>query len=185
MVQADLLTELLAAHRAGEPGALDRVMDLAYGELHRLARLQRRRPSDTLDTTGLVHEVWLKFSASDRLSASDRQHFYNLAARAMRQLVLDRARYQARSRRGAGLRAKTLDANYQGAAHEVDLTLALAVDEALERLSVIDERLVRVVECRFFAGYTEEETATTLGVSVTTAQRLWRRSRRLLRDELA
>ena len=135
-----------------------------------------------MNTTGLVHEVYLKLIEPREARWSDRRHFFAAAAQAMRHLVIDYARHKQRAKRGGGLEHLPLDEGK--IAVEQHASALLELDEALARLSRVSDRLVRVVECRFFAGLTEEETAETLDTSVRTVQRDWQRARAWLREAL-
>jgi RNA polymerase sigma factor (TIGR02999 family) len=178
------ITQLLQAHGRGEEGAFDQLMPMVYDDLHRIARRQLRRNQrgDTLNTTGLVHEVYLKMVDQDRATFQDRSHFFAISAHAMRQIIVDYARQKLAAKRGGGQVHTGLDENRIAIEEQADWLLAL--DQALGRLAVIDERLARIVECRFFGGLTEEETATALDVSVRTVQRDWRRARGWLKVEM-
>lgn len=178
------ITSLLRAFGEGDRDAFDELVPLIYEDLRRLARRQMRRgvPGATLDTTGLVHEAWLKLAASNRLSVRDRQHFLAVSVRAMRQVVIAFARRRNAVKRGAGERAVTLDEARIAIDDQSDSLLAL--DEALGRLGRYDRSLAQVVECRYFAGLSEEETSVAMGVSLRTAQRSWMRARAWLREEL-
>ena len=182
------ITLLLAELRDGEKRALDRLFPLVYDELHARAARERRRqsPGETLSTTVLVHEVYLKFADAAVLEVEDRRHFFALAARAMRQIVLDHARRRLARKRGAGLRLVTLDpADPAGAAAAVDPADLLALDQALTCLAELDERLARMVELRFFAGLSVEETAELMEVSPRTVKRDWRKARAFLHHATA
>jgi RNA polymerase sigma factor (TIGR02999 family) len=178
------VTTMLDAYGRGERGALDRLVPLVYDELRRVARgqLRRLRPGGTLDTTGLVHETYLKLFDQSRLSAKDRSHFLAIAARAMRQILVDHARRKGRAKRGGG--AIDLELDEDQAAVRQQATSLLALSEALERLETIDARLVRVVECRAIAGYSETETAEILGISTRTARRDWMRAKAWLAEAM-
>jgi len=178
------VTTLLEAHGRGAEGAFDRLVPLVYEDLRRLARaqLRRLRGADTLDTTGLVHEAYMRLVDQTRATWRDRGHFLAVSAIAMRQILIDHARSRHRLKRGGDVLQVTLD---ERVAVSRDAAGLLELDQALERLGQIDPRLVRVVECRHFAGYSEEETAQTLGVSVRTAQRDWLKAKAWLRQELA
>lgn len=179
------MTALLIASRQGDPRALDRLLPLLYDDLRRLARRQLARgtPDGVLDATGLVHEVYLKLAGQEGLAGEDRTHFLNVAARAMRQVIIGFARKRGSEKRGGGARPVTLDEGLF--AVEAEAERLLDIDQALGRLAEKSPRLARVVECRFFAGLSEEETAEALGVSLRTAQREWLRARAWLREELA
>jgi RNA polymerase sigma-70 factor, ECF subfamily len=179
------ITELLMAHRAGQSGALADLMPAVYADLRRIARLQLRgrRPGATLDTGGLVHEAYLRLIDQERAGWSDRRHFFAVAAIAMRQLAVDHARARTRRKRGGGDRPATLSDAADPFGRDLDLVLAL--DAALERLGTTEPRMVRVVECRYFAGLSEQETAEALETSVRTIQREWYKARAWLRRHLA
>ncbi len=176
--EADI-TGLLAALRDGDRSALDRLFPLVYRELHERAhrQLARHRPGDTLSTTALVHEAYLKLTGSAHQSYHDRVHFFAVASRAMRQILVDYARRMTAAKRGGG-HAISLDADAvadPGRAEEL-----VALDEALERLEALDERLARTVELRFFGGLSVEEAADVLSVSPRTLKRDWRKARAFL-----
>lgn len=179
------VTALLIAHREGVHGAFDRLVELIYPELRRVARSQLRRsarPDALLDTTGLVHETYVKLVDHTRIGARDRGHFLGVAAHAMRQVIIDHARTQQAAKRGAGaahLPIDDIDAAVQARAEHL-----LAVNQALDRLGGVDPRLVHIVECRFFAGYTDAETAAALDVSTRTVGREWLRAKAWLREAL-
>lgn len=183
---ADDVTGLLEQWGRGDPGAFDRLVPLVYDQLKRLARSQLARDREarrTLDTTALVHEAYLKFVDSTRLGVEGRAHFYAVAARAMRQVLVDRARRRRAARRGAGAEHKELEERDLAVEHEAESLLAL--EQSLERLAAECERCVRVVECRFFLGMSEDETAEALGVTSRTVQRDWLRARGRLRQTLS
>jgi RNA polymerase sigma factor (TIGR02999 family) len=179
------VTQLLIAHRAGDPAALERIVPLVYDDLRRVARaqLRRRRAGDSLDTNGLVHEAYLRLVDQSRATYRDRGHFFAVSALAMRQIVVDHARRRARTKRGGGQAAVSLEEVAEPAAAEA--ARIIEIDDALSTLAKEDQRLARVVECRYFAGFSEEETAAALGVSVRTAQREWFKARAWLRRELS
>jgi RNA polymerase sigma factor (TIGR02999 family) len=177
------ITQLLHAHGKGQDGAFDDLMALVYDDLRRIARRQlRRRPGNTLNTTGLVHEAYMKMVDQTRASFQDRSHFFAISAHAMRQIIVDHARQRLAAKRGGGLHHTEVKENQAAVDQQADRVLA--VDDALGRLGDLDERLVKLIECRFFAGYTEEETAEALGVSLRTAQRDWKRARAWLKVEM-
>jgi RNA polymerase sigma factor (TIGR02999 family) len=178
------ITDLLGKYAAGDRAALDRLMPILYDELRRVARrhLRRHNRGVTLDTTGLVNEAYLKLARQGGLRAQDRAHFLAVSACAMRQVLVNRARARAASKRGAGQKAVTLDEGRIGVEGQTEWLLDL--DRALDRLRERDETLARAFECRFFAGLSEGETAEALGVSLRTAQRQWMRARAWIRAEL-
>ena len=179
------ITELLRVHAEGGAQALSRLVPLVYDDLRRIARAQMRRatPGATLDTVALVHEAYVKLVDQRRASFNDRRHFFAVAALAMRQIVVDRARHRTRQKRGGGDMHVTLDDAFGAAGRDLDQVLA--IDQALTRLEALDPRLVRIVECRYFAGLSEPETAETLEMSLRTVQREWFKARAWLRAELA
>jgi RNA polymerase sigma factor (TIGR02999 family) len=181
---ANSVTTWLHRLRDGDPDALDRLLPLVYDDLRGLARaqLRRERTGHTLGATGLVHEAYLRLSTRDRLSVEDRRHFFAIAAQSMRRVLIDYARARNRKKRGAGQPVESLDTDpllTDEAADEI-----IALDAALERLAHANERAARVVEQRFFAGLTLEETADVLGVSLKTVQRDWMVARAWLRKEI-
>jgi RNA polymerase sigma factor (TIGR02999 family) len=179
------VTELLQAHREGAPGAFDRLVEIVYPELRSVARRQlrrSRRDGPLLDTTGLVHEAYLKLVDQSRIGAQDRQHFLAVAARAMRQVIVDHARLRHAAKRGAG--AEHIPLEDRDLAVEQQAEHLLAINDALGRLAEENPRLLQVVECRFFAGYSELETATALAVSARTVERDWIRAKAWLREAI-
>jgi RNA polymerase sigma factor (TIGR02999 family) len=181
------ITELLFDCRAEgtRRAALDRAFPLIYDELRRIAhgKLQQERDGHTLVTTALVHEAYMRLVDITRVEWRDRAHFLSMAARAMRRILIDYARERNAERRGGGQPAITLDE----ALVAIDLTPESleALDEALGELGQLNPRLVRVVECRFFAGMTEEETGEVLGVTSRTVRNDWVKARGWLRHALA
>ena len=188
------VTDALVALRTAPPGgasdALDRLVPLVYRELRRMAhrQLAAERAGHTLSTTALVHEAYPKLADQARVGWQDRGHFFAVAARAMRRILVDHARRHRALRRG-GERARVslsalgeADAGAIAAAARADEIVAL--DDALARLALLDERLARVVECRFFAGLTDAETAAVLGVTPRTVGRDWVKARGWLYREL-
>ncbi|MCP3981170.1 MAG: sigma-70 family RNA polymerase sigma factor [bacterium] len=178
------VTRLLIAFRGGDRNAFDRLVPIVYGDLRRIARAHIRRGGlgHTLNTTGLVHEAWLRMVDQSRADWEDRQHFLSVCACAMRQIVISSARKHAAAKRGGGERPVTLDEERVAEMKQVERLLAL--DRALDRLAKRDSRLVRVVECRYFAGLSEQETADALETSLRTVQRDWMRARAWLREDL-
>jgi len=181
---ADAVTRLLNEASQGRSDALDEVFPVVYDELQRLARLVRRgRAGETLNTTALVHEAYLKLSRSEDMAWDGRRHFFRVAARAMRQVLVRDAERRLADKRGGGQSARTLVEGLHGAPATDDEVLAL--HEALGRLEALDARQAAVVEVRFFAGLTLDETADVLGVSVPTVVRDWRLARVWLARALA
>ena len=179
------VTALLLELRGGDAGALDRVFPVIYAELHRIAhaQLQRERDGHTLSPTALVHEAYFKLVDVTRVEWRDRTHFLSMAARAMRRILIDYARQHGRLRRGGDRQRVTLDEGLIAANDQAETLLAL--DLALEQLAQLNERLARLVECRFFGGLTEEETAEVLGVNVRTVRRDWVKARGWLERALS
>ena len=177
------ITALLQAAGNGDRAAVDQVFGLVYRDLRQIARRQRRGgSSDTLDTTALVHESYLKLSRNSRWSIVDRSHFFALAARAMRQILIDHARHHARDRRGGGVRALSLDETV--IAVEERASELIALDAALVKLEALDEPLARLVEWRFFAGLSLEEIANLTSLSTRTLKRHWQSARAFLYQEI-
>lgn len=179
------ITRLLRAHREGEREAFDRLVDVVYEDLRRMARQQMRRarPGQTLDTAGLVHEAWARLVEESGIDWQDRSHFYAIVARAMRFVVVDRARRRGAQKRGANAAQVELDSGIAAEAPSVELVLG--IDQAIARLEAFNPRLARIVELRFFAGLTDEEIGAALDVSARTVQRDWLRARAWLQRVLA
>jgi RNA polymerase sigma factor (TIGR02999 family) len=184
----EAITEALCALRDGTPDAMDRLVPLVYERLRRIAHLQLRAEpvGHTFSTTALVHEAYLKLVDQTRADWQDRGHFFAVASGAMRRILVDYARRYRAARRGgedgAPVQPIPLDDTEIAIAERADALVAL--DEALERLGRLDERQARVVECRFYGGLTEEETATALGISQRTVAREWVTARGWLYQEL-
>ncbi len=179
-----LITNLLLEAREGDGEAMERLISLVYDDLRAIAHRQLRseRPNHTLGTTGLVHEAYLKLVEQSRVEWQDRAHFFAIAARVMRRILVDYARgYHAAKRRG---QRQQVSIDEAAIAVEERADMLIALDEALTRLAVLDERQSRVVECRFFGGLTEEETAETLGVTARTVRRDWVKAKGWLYREL-
>ena len=171
-------TELLLELRGGDGAAFDRLFAQLYDELGAMARqrLGRVRPGQTLDTSALVHEAYLRLVDQTRVELQDRDHFLALAARTMRFIVVDHARARSAAKRGGGAAPLTLERiSALGAVQEAEDVMA--VDEALAALERMDERLGQVVELRFFGGLTYEEIARITERSVPTVKRDWTRAR--------
>lgn len=181
------VTRCLRRFSDGEAGAFDDVVSLVYEDLRSIARRQLRRArfGPSLDTTGLVHEVYLKMVDQTRARWQDRRHFFAISARAMRQIIVDYARQRSAKKRGGGVRPEGGDEIEEvGVVARQEAEYLLTLNEALESLGDIDERMLRVVECRYFAGLSEQETADSLDVSVRTVQRAWKRARAWLKEEM-
>jgi RNA polymerase sigma factor (TIGR02999 family) len=180
------LSALLAASRQGHADAFAEAFSAAYNELHRLARrqLRHRRSGQTLTPTALVHEAFLKLVRRP-VVLEDQTHFFALAARAMRQILVDYARAHCSQKRNRGFRATTLDEGAEGAiAVDAVAEDLIGIDRALGRLELLDERLAQIVEWRFFGGMTEEEIARNLNVTPRTIRRDWQKARAFLYREL-
>lgn len=171
------ITDLLLAWREGREEAMEALVPLLYEAMRRLAErhLERERDGHTLTPTALVNEAWLRLVDQTRVQVNDRTHFLALVSRTMRHILVDHAR-----RRLAGKRTPPAPASFDlAAAATADewAVMLIALDDALAGLAQVDERLFRVVECRFFGGLTEDETAAVLGVTSRTVHRDWLRAR--------
>jgi RNA polymerase sigma-70 factor (ECF subfamily) len=178
------VTRLLQAWSQGDREALENLIPLVYSSLHRMAErhFRRERPGHTLQPTAIVNEVYLRLIGSEGGAWQNRAHFYAVAARSMRQILVDHARArEAKKRGGQGARYQ-LDTNVMVEPRAVDL---IAVDDSLEKLTALDPEQGRVVELRFFAGLTENETAEVLGISEATVHRKWLSAKAYLHRELA
>jgi RNA polymerase sigma factor (TIGR02999 family) len=174
------ITRLLVSYRDGDRAAFDRLLSLVYEQLHAMAHhvLGPRGKDPTLGTTALVHEAYIKLHDQGGLSLNDRKHFFAVASLAMRQIVIDDARRRSARKRGGELNRvdlDTADLPIRGDPEEI-----LALNEALSRLSTLDDRLGRVVELRYFGGLSVEETAEVLEVDPRTVKRDWRKARAIL-----
>ncbi len=180
------VTDLLIAARNGEDAAFDELFPLVYDVLRRIAhrRLAGERSGHTLATTDLVHEAYLKLVRLDRIEWQGRVHFLAIAARAMRSILVDYALRRRTAKRGGAWRRVTLEDELPIAIAGASGHDVLAVHAALERLQALDERQGRVVECRFFAGMSIEETAEALGVSPASVKRDWALARAWLNREI-
>ena len=173
----------LTAAREGEPDGIDRLVEALYPDLRRIARaqLRRLRPGRTLDTTSLVNEAYVKLVRSGEFV--DRAHFLAASARAMRHILVNAVRRKLAEKHGGGRDPESLEER-DLAAEAAHYSEILDVAQALEELREIDERLCRLVECRFYAGMTEEETAVALDISDRTVRRDWLRARAWLKEKL-
>ena len=178
------VTRLLQRVHAGDRQALSDLLPLVYDELRALAHRQRRRRggSETLNTTALVHEAYLKMVRPEDTRWEDRTHFFRVAATAMRQILVDYARQQQAAKRGGGKRPLPLDEAFFLPEQKADEVVAL--DEALGRLAAFDERQSQVVELRYFVGFTIPETAEALDLSPATVKREWTVARAWLHHEI-
>lgn len=178
------VTELLIAWRHGDPDAMNRLVALVYEELRRIAQAQlaREDAGHTLSTTALVHEAYLRLVDTSRVQWRDRAHFFGVSAAVMRRVLVDHARRFHASKRGDGAVPLSLQDDALVVEERADTLVAL--DEAVARLSSMDERLGRLVECRYFGGLTDEETAEVLGVTPRTVRRDWVKAKGWLFQEL-
>ena len=182
---ATSVTVLLARAHSGDSSALADVFPLIYDELRGLARQQLQREPDghTLSPTALVHEAYMRLIDYSRMEWAGRAHFMAVAATAMRRILVDHARGHRSVKRGGMLRRVSIDDVELGTEERAELLIA--IDDALGRLKEIDERQAQVVECRFFGGMTEEETAAALGIGLRTAKRDWAKAKSWLHREIA
>lgn len=178
------ITELLNAHSSGDQGALDELMPLVYDTMKDMAhyRMMGERSGHTLNTTALVHEAYLKLVQFNRIDWKSRAHFFGMASQVMRNILVDYAVKKKAEKRGGDRHRVTFEGQHFRS--EVNLHEVLSIHQALERLAEIDERQVRVVECRFFGGLTLEETAEALDISTATVSRDWNMARAWLNREL-
>lgn len=185
MRNTEALTRLLNAAQGGDVDAAQSAYDLVYAELKRRARnsLRSARPGDTLTPTALVHEVYVRFSEREAQPLRDRTHFYALAARAMRQILVDHARRRHASKRGGG--AHITDIDEALSLHGGDVERTLELDRALRTLESRDPELARLVEWHFFAGLNFHEIARETGRHERTVRRDWELARAFLQRELA
>jgi len=179
------LTGLLVQWSQGDQKALDRLMPLIYAECRRIAahHLQHERPDHTLDPTALVHELYLRLADQRRATWENRAQFFGIAAQLMRRILVDYARARRATKRGGSALLLSLDAavDTPNASRSEDV---LAIDDALQRLTLLDAEQVRIIELRFFAGLTVEETAHVVGRSPRTVKREWRVAKAWLHREL-
>ena len=182
--QERLATELLLRVDAGDSSAVESMFPLVYEELRRVAHrhLAKESSGRTLATTELVHEAYLRLVDSTRVSLTGRAQFMAIAATAMRHILVDRARSRRSLKRGGAPIPISLDVANLATEERADLLVAL--DEALDRLRELDQRQARVVECRFFGGMSEEETAEAIGIGLRTAKRDWAKAKSWLYREL-
>ncbi len=179
------VTRILEEIQQGDESAVRRLFPLVYEELRRMAAayLGRERPGHTLQPTALVHDAFLKLVGREEGQFAGRGQFFAVAARAMRRILIDHARSRKAAKRGGGAARLSLDGALDAPAPDRDLWL-VALDEALERLAVVDPRQARVVELRFFGGLTIDETARVLEVSAATVERDWAMARAWLHREM-
>lgn len=177
-------TNLLVAWRGGDTAARDQLVALAYPELHAIAgrQLAGERAGHTLQPTALVNEAYLRLGGLDRIQWQDRVHFVRLAARIMREILVDHARRRAAGKRDGGQRLSLTEIDLVGEIPDVDIE---SLDDALVRLEAIDPDRSRIVELRYFGGLTIEETAEAVGLSPATVKRHWQAARAWLFDALS
>ena len=188
--QAAETTELLRSWGRGEPNALNRLTPRVYHELRRIARhyMQNESPARTIQATGLVHEAYLKLVDQTRAQWQDRAQFFAVAATSMRRVLVEYARRANATRRGGGSNGKR---HTRISVEDVQIPVVeraavlVDLDEALQRLALVDARLAQIVECRFFAGLTESETAAALSLSQRTVAREWVVAKAWLFQDLA
>jgi len=180
--QSQEVTQLLAAWSEGDRAALDSLLPLVEGELHRLAHryMSKERPDHTLQTTALVNEAYLKL-IDQKVDWQSRAHFFGIAAQIMRRILIDHARRHLGPKHGGG---KTISLEDVAVVSDERASELVALDEALTMLAKVDERKSRIVELRYFGGLTVEETAAVLGVSDETIRREWLRAKAFLHREL-
>lgn len=185
MPSRDDVTRLLADLSRGKTGASEALLPLVYDELHALARgyMRRERPGHTLQTTALIHEAYLKLGGGEQIAWEGRAHFMKVAAQAMRRILIDHARSKKSERKGGDRDREPLeeDAAAYMDSPSVDL---LALDDALEKLADVDPRMVQVVELRYFAGLSVDETAKILDISSRTVKNEWRTAKAWLIDQV-
>ena len=179
------ITQLLVDWGNGNQAALDRLMPLVYTELRQLARryMRQERPGHTIQTTALIHEVYLRLIDQNQVRWQHRAHFFGIAARLMRQILIEHARSHSRAKRGGG--AGTISLDEAAIVSQARATELLALDDALELLAAIDPRKSRVVELRFFGGLSSEEAARVLNVAPNTVLRDWRMAKAWLHREIS
>jgi RNA polymerase sigma factor (TIGR02999 family) len=180
------VTRLLGRLRAGDAGASDQLMPLIYDELRRIAgaQMRRERPGHTLQSTAVVHEAYLRLMGEQDLDWQNRAHFFAIAAKTMRRVLLDYARQRHAGKRG-GEAARKVDLDADLLIADERLDDVVAVDELLGRLQEMDPQQARIVELRFFAGLNVEETAEVMGISETTVKREWRSAKAWIHGNLA
>lgn len=180
----DEITRLLLAHHEGDEEAFHQLTSLVYDDLRRIAlrQIARGGAGETLNATALVHEAYMRLIDETQVEWQGRAHFFAIAARSMRRIIIDHVRERRAQKRGGGQPHLELDPEQIAVVEQADTLLAL--DAALAAMSQIDERLAHVAECRLFGGLSEEETARALGVSLRTVQRDWQRARAWLQREM-
>lgn len=178
------VTALLAQVRGGDRAAGDRLFEMVYRDLRQLAARQLGRGNAALGATSLVHEAWFRLARPDAQALNDRQHFFAVAARAMRQIAIDHVRAQQAGKRGGGQVAVSIDDIGPLPERQTASVDLVALDQALQRLGELDPQLVQLVEMRFFAGLDLDEVADLTGKSTRTLKRDWRKARAFLQVQL-
>lgn len=180
------ITNLLIAWGQGESRASEQLLPLIYDELHRQAARAMRRENigHTLQATALVHEAYMRLVDQDRVEWRNRAHFFGIAAQLMRRILVDHARGRLADKRGGGAYHVTLGGVNDAAADRPDEIDVLALNDALDRLAILDAQQAKVVELRYFGGMNIDETAESLGISPATVKREWTMARAWLRREL-
>ena len=178
------ITKLLKAWAGGDKAALDRLAPLVYGELRQMAHryMGRENPGNSLQTTALVHEAYLKLAGADGMEWNDRAHFFAVSAQMMRRILVDAARMRAADKRGGALARVELNESVDGM--EDRSAELVALDDALEALAAVDARKAKVVEMRFFGGLSAAETAAVLKISEPSVLRDWKLARAWLMREM-
>ncbi len=178
------ITQLLQSSASGDESAMDALLELVYDDLHRLAARQiaSESPGQTLSATMLVNEAYLKLKQQSGSHWNDRQHFFRLVAQAIRNIAVDHARKRLAQKRGSGEKPLELNEDIQPAEHKA--AMIIEMEEALAELRELEPDLVTMIECRFYAGLTEVETAEALGISRRTVQRQWEQARDRLKTML-
>ncbi|HKE56690.1 MAG TPA: sigma-70 family RNA polymerase sigma factor [Pyrinomonadaceae bacterium] len=182
--QPENVTQLLLGWGNGDKEALDQLMPIVYDELRRQAAryLRRERAGHTLQTTALINEAYIRLVDQKRVHWQNRAHFFGIAAKMMRRILVDHARTKKRAKRGGSdVRVSLADATLVSKSRDLDI---VALDQALERLGKVDEQQARVVELRFFSGLTVEETAEVLSISAATVKRDWSMAKAWLHREI-
>ena len=178
-------TRLLRQISGGQTQAAEVLLPLVYDELRALAGryLQRQPPDHTLEPTALVHEAFIRLVGNDQTNWSGRIHFFRIAAKAMRRILIDHARQRFSAKRGGNRRKLSLHDIMEPVVYKDEFVIAL--DDALTKLAELDEQLVQLVELRYFGGFSIDETAQVLGISPTTVKRLWQIARGWLSREIS
>ncbi len=178
------LTDLIRSARDGNRNSADKLFAAVYADLHQIAQKQLRQQPASMGATSLVHEAYFRLSRPESLGLQDRHHFYAVSARAMRQILIDRARQRLTQKRGSDPDVTDIDGLHHEPQADLDGNRLLALDQALNELETLDARLAKLVELRFFGGLTLDEAADAAAVSRTTVKRDWRRARAWLHAAL-